>query len=62
MLSNLIGNISTFGNIVLIYNAILVLQQVPLLKTFPQLCILRIRNPIIVALADQIMPKLISII
>ena len=34
----------------------------PLLKTFPQLCILRIRNPIIVALADQIMPKLIPII
>lgn len=62
MLSNLIGNISAFGNIVLIYNAILVLQQVPLLKTFPQLCILHIRNPIIVAITDQIMPKFISII
>ena len=62
MLSNLIGSISTFANIVLIYNAILVLQQVALLKTFPQLCILHICNPIVITFSDKIMPKFVSVI
>ena len=62
MLPNLIGNISTFDNIILIYNAILMLQQVSLLKTFPQLCILHICNPIVITFSDKIMPKFVSVI